>query len=295
MRSTTAFLLVLVATLLAPLVIATSWLSARVDDRQEYVDTVAPLADDPEVRRLLSAAAADAAVEALQQHVPVGLPGAVEEWARAAAEMVVESPSFPEFWRKANADLHTDVMALVEDPDARADGSVTVDAAPLVGQVLLSLEERGLPVGLLPEIPLRVPVAPESRLLEVSDQYRAAEAASRWLPVAWFALVALAVVVATGWRGRVRTLGLALLGVALGAVAVLLAVDPLADFAAEQAEVGREELTGLMLDVVLESLTPYARGFLLAAPIGLVLVAVSVWPRRRAYSANSPTEQRIAP
>ncbi|WP_435770665.1 hypothetical protein [Nocardioides sp. SYSU DS0651] len=294
MRATTAFLLVVVATLLAPLAIAATWVTARVDDRESYVATVAPLAEDPEVRRLLADAAADATVQALEQHVPVGLPASVDDWAAAAAATVVASPAFPEFWREANAQLHADVLALVEDPDARAEGYVMVDASPLVGQVLLSLEERGLPVGLLPEIPLNVPVAPESRLVAVSDRYRLVQTAARWLPVIWLALVGCAVLVATGWRGRVRTLGLALLGVAAAAVVVLLAADPLAELAVEQAEVGRERLAGVMLDTVLESLSPYARGFLLAAPAGLLLVAASLWPRPREDSPIPRTDGRLA-
>lgn len=294
MRNTSAFVLVLLATLVAPLAMGTNWVSARIDDREQYVETVSPLADDPQVRRLLSAAAAQAVTEALQQHIPVGLPGQVEQWAREAADMVVEGPGFQEFWDQANADVHDEVKRLVDHPEVRADGYVTVDASPLLGQVLLSLEERGIPVGLLPDIPLNVPVVPESKLIEVGDQYRAADTAARWLPVVWGGLVVLAVLLASGWRGRVRTLGFAFVGVALAAGVVLLAVDPLTEFAADQAQVGREELVGLMLDVVLMSLTPYAKGFLVAGPIGLVLVVAGIWPRRRRDSSIPHTEDAPA-
>ena len=47
MRSFAAFLLVVVATLVAPVAIGATWVTQRVDDRQEDVDTVAPLAEDP--------------------------------------------------------------------------------------------------------------------------------------------------------------------------------------------------------------------------------------------------------
>jgi hypothetical protein len=287
-RSTCAFVLVLVATLVAPLVIATSWLSSRIDDRQEYVETVGPLADDAEVRRLMSRVVADAAVDALQQHVPVQLPAALGDWAHVAADQVIESPEFPRFWRQANADVHTQVMRIVDDPHARADGYVVVDASPLLAQVLLSLEEKGVPVRLLPPVPLQVPVAPESRLVEVGDAYRTTTSTAGWLPVVWFGLVALAVLVAPGVRGRLRTLGLALLGVALAAALVMLAVEPVAQFAADQAAAGQEELTELMLEIALGSLTPYARGFLLAAPLGLVVVLLPTlagWVTRRSPSS----------
>ncbi|TWH00799.1 hypothetical protein L615_000200000090 [Nocardioides sp. J9] len=288
MRSFSVLVLVVLATLLAPLAIATTWVTARVDDRQEYVDTVGPLADDPDVRSVMADAAAAAAVDALQQYVPVGLPSAVEKWARAAAGQVVESPDFPSFWRTANRDLHGDVIALLEDPDADTSGMLTVDASPLVAQVLLVLEERGIPVGLLPVVPLDVPVVERAKVAEAGPTYRTTHDAAGWLPLAWAVLAGLAVLLARGWRGRVRTAGLALLGGALGAGLVVLAVGPLTDLGVERAEVDNQAMVRVMLDAVLGSLSPYARTFLLAAPVGAVLVAASLWPRRERYVEEAP-------
>lgn len=284
MRSFSAALAVLLATLLAPFAIAGTWLTARVDDREAYVDTVAGLADDPKVRAVLADATADAAVGALQQHIPVGLPAAVRAWAQDAATMVVESPEFPTFWRTANADLHDQVLAVLDHPDAPADGSITVDAGPLVAQVLLALEDRGIPVGLLPDVALRVPVERESRVAEAGPAYRTVDGMTRLLPLVWAGLVLIAVLLAPGWRGRARAGGFALLGVALAAVALLAAADPLSSAVLDRVAVGRRELAGALLDAVLGSLEPYARGFLVAAPAGLVLVAVGLWSRRRRES-----------
>lgn len=287
MRTSSAFLLVVVATVVAPFVIATSWLTTHVEDQQEYVATVAPLADDPEVRRVLADAAASAAVAALQEYVPIGLPDAVSRWARAASAEVVESPDFPEFWRQANADLHRDVLDLLEDPDASPDGSLTVDASPLLAQVLLVLEDRGIPVAVLPALPLDVAVAPRSRVTEAAPTYRTADRVAGWLPVVWLVLVGLAVLVAAGWRGRVRVAALALVGVAVAAGLVRLAADPVGDLVAERVEASQQELALIMVDAVTGSLAPYAGGFLLALPVGVVLFALSLWPRRRDESANS--------
>lgn len=280
MRFTSALLLVLVATVVAPFAIATTWLTARIDDRQAYVDTVAPLADDPDVRRVLANASAVAAVGALQEHVPVGLPAAVGDWARTAARQVVESPEFPTFWRQANEDLHRDALAILEDPATSPPGYLTVDAGPLVAQVLLVLEERGIPVGMLPEIPLMVPVVERAKVAEAGPAYRAADRVARWIPVAWAGLVVLAVLVAAGWRGRVRIAGLAVLGVAVAAGVVLAAAEPVADLVADRADVAQQDLVRIMLDAVLASLSPNARGFLVALPLGLVLLLASLWPRR---------------
>lgn len=288
MRNACAVVLVLVATLVAPLVIGTAWLAGRVDDRTRYVDTVGPLADDPDVRRLMSDAVADAAVDTLQQYLPVGLPPAVNGWAHAAADAVIEGPGFPAFWRQANGDVHDQVMQLVDDPRARAEGYVYVDASPLLTQVFEELAGRGVPVLALPQVPLRVPVARESRLVELRDAYRTTEAASSWLPLVWVGLVALAVLVATGLRARARTLGLALLGAALAAAVVMVAAGPAARIAADQAAEGHEDLAEVMVRIVLGSLTPYAGRFLLAAPLGLALVllpTLTEWATRRSRSS----------
>lgn len=286
MRNLTAAFAVVLATLIAPLVIGGLWVSERVDDRRTYVDTVAGLADDPAVRAVLAHAAADAAVDALQEQVPVGLPDAVRDWADAAAMMIVESPAFPEFWREANGDLHDQVLAVLEDPAAPANGSITIDASPLVAQVLLQLEEKGIPADLLPDIRLEVPVEREAKVAEAGPAYRTADAINRLLPLAWIGLVMLASVVSRGgWRGGARTMGFTLLGVALAAGAILVLADPIAAVVTDRVAVDRQGLAGVLLDAVLDSLKPYARGWLVTAVGGVLLVAVSLWPR----AANAPS------
>jgi hypothetical protein len=281
MRTFSAFLLVVLATILAPFVIATTWVTARVDDRQEYVDTVAPLAEDPAVRTVMADSASAAAVAALQQYVPVQLPAAVGDWAREAARTVVESPAFPDYWRETNADLHDDVIAILEDPDASRSGYLTVDGSRVVALVLAELAGRGIPIAVLPRIPLQVPVVERAKIVDAGPAYRAAHGPARALPLLWAGLVAAAVLLASGWRGRIRTLGLAALGGALGAVVVMVAVGPLTDAAVDKAQTRDQDLVRVMLDTVLSSLSPYARGFLVAVPVGIVLVAGSLWRSSR--------------
>lgn len=281
MRTFSAFLLVVVATILAPFVIATTWVTARVDDRQEYVDTVAPLAEDPAVRTVMADSASAAAVAALQQYVPVQLPAAVGDWAREAARTVVESPAFPDYWRKTNAALHDDVIAILEDPDASRSGYLTVDGSQVVALVLAELAGRGIPIAVLPSIPLQVPVVERAKIVDAGPAYRAAHGPARALPFLWAGLVAAAVLLASGWRGRIRTLGLAALGGALGAVVVMVAVGPLTDAAVDKAQTRDQDLVRVMLDTVLSSLSPYARSFLVAVPVGIVLVAGSLWRSSR--------------
>lgn len=125
----------------------------------------------------------------------------------------------------------------------------------------------------------------EAKVAEAGPAYRTVDGVTRVLPFVWLGLVAVALLAARGWRGRCRTAGLALLGVALAAVALQVAAAPLASAALDRVEVERRELAGVLLDTVVGSLEPYARGFLLAAPAGLVLVVLSLWSRRRGESS----------
>lgn len=285
MRNLSAFLFIVVATLVAPLALGASWLSERVDDREAYVDTVAPLADDPQVRSVLADAAADSAMTALQQYVPAMLiPAAVGDLTRAAAGRVVESPGFPDFWRDANDDLHRQVIGILEDPEASVDGMVTVDASPLVAQVLLLVaEEHGIPAEMVPTIELQVPVLARAKVAEAGPAYRTAHGVASWLPVAWAAICLGALLVAVGWRGRVRTVGFGLLGVAAAAALVLVFAGPVQDRVVAEVAVSQQELARVMLDALGESLPTYVRGFLWALPVGIVLLLVAAWPRRRRY------------
>ena len=60
MRYALAALAVVLSTLLVPIGITATWLSLRVDSTEAYVDTVAPLAEDPDLREVLAREVADA-------------------------------------------------------------------------------------------------------------------------------------------------------------------------------------------------------------------------------------------
>lgn len=284
MRGATAGLLVVLATLLAPLGVTAAWLSSTIDSTESYVDTVAPLAEDPELRAELADAVSEAAVSSLQTNVPVGLPGGVEGTVHEAAVMVTENEDFPAFWRKANRDAHREFLALVDaDDPAAPDGWVMVDLSPLVQQVYDRIAEAGVPVDVLPPAELNVPVVQEQKLAEHRSQYRVLEGMAIWLPVVWAVLVGLAVLVARGWRGRLRTLGFAGIGLALGALLVRVAAAPATDLAVDAVDSGQRDLVSLIAGVVIGRLESIATVVATAGGlVGLVLVVASVWGRRPA-------------
>lgn len=273
MRNAFAVFCVLVATLLVPGAIASTWLSQRVDNTEVYVDTVAPLADDPDLRAELGEQLADAAVAALQEYVPVGLPEGVSSLAQEASKRVVDNKGFPKFWRQANADAHREFLAIVHEDrgDQDPDAWVMVDLGPLLDQVFVELAANGIPVDLLPDVPLEVPVLSESKLEEIRGQYQLLEGLSLWLPLLAGGLVVVAVAVATGWRGRLRVLGGAALGVVAGALVVRAATPPVTDLVVDQADPGQQDLARLVLEVVTVTLSDRATTILVVA--GVVAVA----------------------
>lgn len=284
MRSFLAGLLVLVATLLAPVAIGSTWVWDRVADTDSYVETVAPLAEDPALRSELAQEVSQVVSASLDENVSVPLPDTVDDWVGEAAAAVVRSDGFPELWREANRELHSEVERLVATgEDVDEDEWVRIDLSPLLTPTLERLAERGVPVSLLPEITLEVPVVRESVLAEQRDRYELARDVARVAVPALVLVVLAAVAIAPGWRGRLRTGGLAGLGIALGAVLAMLASGPISDLAAEQAEESRSGLARLITETVMESLAPYARTWLLvAAPLGLVLLLLSLLPARGA-------------
>jgi hypothetical protein len=275
-----AFAIVL-ATLLVPLGITATWLSHHVDSTPAYVDTVAPLADDPQLRDRLADEVADAAIATLQSKVPVGLPSTLDPMVRASTRTVVDSDGFPAFWRQANADAHRQFLAIVHEkhPDVVSDGWVIIDLGPLLDQVLADLVHQVplLSQVDLPPSSLPVPVVRESRLQQARGAYLVLDALAFWLPLAWLGLVAIAVLAARGVRGRLRTAGAAGIGVAVGALLVLLLTGPATDAVVSQVGTQHRGLVRLVIDVVVASLDDTARAALAAGlVVGLVLLVASV-------------------
>jgi hypothetical protein len=288
-RTALAAFTIVLASLLVPVAVSAGWLALRVDETEAYVDTVAPLADDPELRAALSERVALAAVGKLQRNVPIGLPRSLERRVRQTTDMVVESPGFPQFWRQANAKAHREFLAIVherpEDLESR-DGWITVDLRPLLDQVIVEFAEaHGIPPDMVPSTALPIPVLPESRLADVRGGYNLLNGLALWLPPLWLALVAVGVLAARGWRARLRAAAAAGLGLAIGAGVVLLLTPWATDLVVDQAGPDQQELVRLVIEVVVSSLGDTAR---MIAVVGLVaavaLFAGSLWPRREPES-----------
>lgn len=292
MRYALAAFAVVLSTLLVPIGITATWLSLRVDSTEAYVDTVEPLAEDPELRDALAKEVADAAIDTLEGNVPIGLlPDAVDDLVRASTKDVVESDNFPEFWRKANADAHQEFLAIVHERNGNvvADGYVIVDLRPLLDDVLADFAaEYGIPANLLKSAPLPLPVVRESELEKARGAYQVLDGLALWVPLLWAGLVALAVLAAPGLRGRMRVGAACAVGVAIGGALVMLLTSPVADAVVDQVEGEKQDLARLVVEVVVGSLDNYAwTGVIVGLVVGGVLLVGSLVPGRRVPAGHS--------
>lgn len=246
-RPLVAGLLILTAALLAPVSVLATWASGQIQDTDRYLETVAPLADDPDVQDAVAArleqvifsyldldAMTDELITALEAP---GLPPAAVTTLRALSrplangvrsfvsdriEAVVRSDTFKDAWVEANRTAHTELVAALTGETGGAvevdRGQVSVNLAVLINTVKGELADAGF--GLAERIP---DVEASFTLLQSDDLSRVQrllgfiDDLALWLPFVALALIAAAVMVA---RDRARALLAA--GLAVAASMLLL-------------------------------------------------------------------------
>jgi len=265
-------LLAVLACLLLPLAVLATWVDTVVSDTDAYVDTVGPLAEDPDVQ----SAAADRLVAVADANLPLGGTRPV---LRQAALQVVQSQVFPPVWRDANRAAHEQAIRVLEDEQ---DGDVTVELDGLF-QALVSDLDPGqvLPTGQLPDVDPRFTIAESEDLEQARSAYAFLDTAGFWLPLASVFLAALALVVARRRRRTAIVLGF---GSALGMLLVLAGLPVARTVAMDQVPPADQELARAVWEVVTESLRT---GATVVLAIGLLVALVMlllglVTGRRRA-------------
>ena len=295
--------LLAIACILAPLSATAVWASTQVSDTDQYVQTVAPLADDPEVQAAVANDITNAVLEYLdveaftrealttlsqQENVPprvaAALPGlavpitnGVENFTRTQVTRLVESPQFAELWERANQVAHEQLVTLLEGNEGGAvsaqGNTVTLNLGPIIEQVKTRLVAEGFTLA------ERVPTVDRSFVLVQSEAVTNAQTAYRvlntlgvWLPVVALALFAAGVFLA---RDRRRALFRGALGVvaAMLVLGVALAVARIAYINSLPPDVLSEEAAGNVFD----TLVRFLRSGLRATAVLGLLVALAAW------------------
>lgn len=244
-RSFGSVLLILLAALLAMLSVVAVWANSIVQDTDRYVDTVGPLASDPDVQkaatnRITAAVLAQVDVDALVKQLTdaasaKGVPpqaaklignldGPIESGLKqvvsSTVERVVTSSAFETVWVNGNRRAHS---ALDKALTGEADGAVkvennqvVVDLGPIVAQVKDQLVAAGFtPAAKIPDVHTNFVVFASKDVGKIRSYVRVLEILGGWLPLIALLVAAAGVYVAFNRRH-------ALIGAALAVFAAML-------------------------------------------------------------------------
>ncbi|MFD3480095.1 hypothetical protein [Streptomyces sp. NPDC058695] len=216
MRRALSVVLLVLACLLVPLGTLSVWAKYEVGDSDRYVATMAPLASEPAVR----GAVADAVTNAIVTQLDAGpIQSAVDAFVHDAVESFTGTDAFQKAWNTANRAAHDAVQQAIDDG---TDGPVTLDLAPVTGQVKQQLRDGGVPFAdRIPVTHTTITVISSRDLDRLRQSLRLLQRAGLWLP---FAAVAFATAGLALARRRRPALIATALGVAVAAGALLVAL-----------------------------------------------------------------------
>jgi hypothetical protein len=246
MRGFASAVVILIGCLLAPLSVVSTWLDAEVSNTDAYVETVAPLIDDPALQEALATtvttevfsyldvegltrqaltALADRTdlPPALQQRVEglaVPMVNGVQGYVERQVQEVVASDRFATAWAEANRVAHEQLVAVLTGDTREGveieDGKVTISIAPFVELAKQRLVDRGF------DVAARIPTVNKTFLLfelenlsTAQNAFAVLQAAGRWLPFITLLVLAAGVLLA---KSRRRALVGAGIGVAVAMI-----------------------------------------------------------------------------
>jgi hypothetical protein len=291
-------ILLSLACLLAPLSVAAVWASTQISDTERYVQTVAPLADDPAVQQAIADDVTQAVLEAIdvetlttelltalgqQENMPPRLgallPGlaapisnGVESFTRDQVGRFVASPQFAALWEQVNRVAHQQIVTLLEGTGGGAvtaqGDQITLNLGPIITAVKERLVARGFTVASrIPAIDRAFVLVQSGSISDAQAYYRLLNTLGTWLPVVALALFAGGVFLARDRRrallrgslGFVAGMIVLGLGLAIGRTFYLAAVPP---------DLLSSEAAGSIFDTLVRFLRSGLRA---VAVLGLVL------------------------
>ncbi|MFE2041559.1 hypothetical protein ACFXAZ_11630, partial [Streptomyces sp. NPDC059477] len=246
-RSALAAVLITLGCLLAPLAIVASWAANEVGDTGRYVDTVAPLADEPAVQDAVANRVTDALMTRINLSTLLSgvaptdrprlekalgrlgdsLESALRSFVHDKAQEVAASDAFHNLWTQANRRAHSALDKALTGKGGGAvqltDDTVTLDLAPVVAQVKQRLVDSGLTVAArIPDIHTDLTLVRSKDIGEVKTYVRLLQLAGNWLPVLAVLLIAAGVLLALRRR---RALVAGCLGAAFAALVLGIGLD----------------------------------------------------------------------
>lgn len=241
-RSVVVTLLVTLAAVVAPLSVLATWSSGQISDTDRYLETVAPLASDPDVQDAIAARIEQTVftyldldsdtkqlAESLEasrlppraaqtlQALSGPLADSARRFVRERIETVVRSDAFETAWVEANRTAHSELVAALTGKGGGAvqidRGAVNVDLAILIGTVKGQLLDSGFAIAdRIPDIDASFEIVQSDDLSRVQDLLGLLDGLSTWLPVVGLGALLAAVLVARDRRRTLLAAGLAVAG-----------------------------------------------------------------------------------
>jgi hypothetical protein len=321
-RTAASALVITLACVLAPLSVAAAWASLTLSDTDQYVETVAPLAEDPAVRSAVSREVTSAvlsdlqleqvttdALDALaqQENVPprvaaalpalaVPITNGVENFARTQVDNALATPQFAVIWAEVNRLAHEQVVTLLEGTQGGAvsaqGDTVTLNLAPVIAEVKQRLVGQGFTLASnIPEVNRSFVLVQSDAIGQAQGAYRLLNTLGAWLSVIALALFAAGVYLAGDRRRALLrgalgvTAAMVVLGVALG-IARQMYVD------STPANILTAQAAGSVFDTLVRFLRTGLRA---AAVLGLVvaLAAFLTGPSTAAVRTRTTVQRGI--
>lgn len=240
-RPVVATVLIVVIAILTPLGVIARWAHDEVADTDRYVESIAPLADDPAVQaavtdRVTSEIATRLQIEAVTQEAVkalsdrglpplaatslAGLSGpladSIEGFIHDEVAKLVASDQFEDAWIEANRQAHTQLVAVLTGKDSElveiSNNAVSVNLATVIDAVKQRLIDRGFTLAQrLPTVDAQFTIFQSDDITKAQNAFRLLSALNTFLPILLLVLLAVAVGVA---RNRRTTLIAAMLAIA---------------------------------------------------------------------------------
>ena len=287
-RSTTrAFassILIVLACVLAPVSVVSVWASTVVSDTDRYVETVAPIAEDPGVQSAIADEVTTAIMDNLdvagltaqtldtlakQENMPPRVADAlpalaapltrgIEDFTRTQASKLLASEDFETVWAEVNRVAHDQVVKLLEGNQGGAvsaqDDQITLNLAPIIEEVRTRLVDQGFALAQkIPTIDKTFVLVESSGITRAQQGYSVLNALGVWLPIVAVALFAAGVLLA---RDRRRALLRGSLGVtgALVVLGVTLTIVRMAYVETTPADILSSESASNVFDILVRFL-----------------------------------------
>ncbi len=307
-RWVAACALLLVAALLGTLAVVAVYLRSEVLDTDTYVQTVAPLSQDPAVQDAIAARlateivarsdVADLANEAAQRLEAQGAPQRLSDlvgplvngltsFLQNRIREFLETERFQTAWDNINRTAHDGLVAVLtgeqSDLVTSQGTTVTVNLGELLSMAKARLAAEGLTfVERIPDVSINYTLVQSDKLPDIRTYTKMLNTAGTWLPWVALALLIAGVLVAPN-RRRGIIIGAAMLGIT---VALLLGVMSFArDYYLDRlpAEVRSPEAVAAVYDAVVRFLISALQTLLVVMAI-LIVGALLAGPSRPAVA-----------